>query len=460
MFFYYVKSGGTATADAGRSATERTGSYAAMGASAYYDNLKFIFADGSVNGVTPIVSSDNVRVSDLHDHDYGATTSISITSSNLQSVDDNNADSYKKGATERTTSGQLSLFSGSDNISTSSGVSFNTLTGLLGDFIVTGDRLTVNCLDMNLESDSSARQFRFDSSGNYSFKRGTYTSGSGSSSGILARSGCIVNFDEYIFTGGSLVNNESTSGSEINIKNSDLSALGANPLINVGNALTDGDYNITLTRCSLPVVTQLMESGQVNPRVYVDMYQCTDFINGADGMFFEYHYSLYGDIYTDTLVHLNYSYDGTNKASLKIESNSNTNIHNPASVKVVEIPAQDLSAKDKTYRVNLLINTDTIPTLSDTDFWVDLSHNDNASLALGKIVASRNTDILATGVELTTSAESWQGTLPANTKAYQVDITLSAASLPNVTNGNVAVYVNLAVPNADVYVCPAVQIGV
>jgi len=176
----------------------------------------------------------------------------------------------------------------------------------------------------------------------------------------------------------------------------------------------------------------------------------------------EYHnfarYSYRGIAKESTTVYLNASYDGTNKYSLLFESLV-TSTPNSLQNKLCELPAQDLSVTDTTYRVNLLLDTDTAATLTDTNCWVELSHNDNNSLALGKIVSSRNNDILVVGTELTPSAEVWQGTLPTNTKAYQIDITLSAASLPNVTNGSVVIYLNLAVANTDVYACPAVMIG-
>jgi len=169
--------------------------------------------------------------------------------------------------------------------------------------------------------------------------------------------------------------------------------------------------------------------------------------------------SRYGETTENTLAYLHAKYDATNKYSALMNSSTNAGLSGALQYKLLEMAEQNLSLTDTTYRVNLLLDTDTVATLTDANFWIELSHNDNVSLALGKVVSSRNTDILATGTELALSAETWLGTLPLNTKAYQVDITLSAAQLTNVTNGNVVVYANLAVPNADVYICPAVMIG-
>lgn len=460
MAYYYILAGGTATGDAGRSETERTGGFASMGISAYYNSLKDIYADSGTTGNTGVASDDIVRVSHLHDRDYGATTSIGITSSNIQSVDDLNANEYKKGALERTSSGSISVLTDNDNVSAISGVSFNSLGGLLGDWIVAGSRLYSEALDCDLLSDDGGRQFRFDSEGVYRFKRGTYQAGVGASTGgILARGRCELEFDGYVFSGGCLVSSESNSGVYLKIINSDLSALGANPFINLGAAITDGQNRIELRNCKLPVITQLLETGQINQRVTVDMFKCTDFLGIADGNYFEYHYSFYGESYTDTSVYLNYKYDGVNGASMKLESSANTSIGHPQKLKLCEIPSQNLSTTDTTYRVNLLLDTDTVAQLTDTTFWVELTHSNNTDLALGDVITSRNANILATGTELTISSEVFQGTLPTNTQAYQVDITLTAAQLTNVTNTGVVVYACLAAPNADVYVDPVVQIG-
>ena len=39
MAYYYVKNGGTATGDAGRYATQQTGSFATLGTANYYNDI-------------------------------------------------------------------------------------------------------------------------------------------------------------------------------------------------------------------------------------------------------------------------------------------------------------------------------------------------------------------------------------------------------------------------------------
>lgn len=103
MAWYYVKSGGTATGDAGRATTERTGTFASMGASAYYDMIQDAF-----NATTPPAAGDTISASDLHNHVAANNVSLTYTGVSsdtpivVQSVDDTAAATLKAGAHETT----------------------------------------------------------------------------------------------------------------------------------------------------------------------------------------------------------------------------------------------------------------------------------------------------------------------------------------------------------------------
>ena len=61
MAYYYVKNGGTATGDAGRYASQQTGSFAALGVGGYYPDLA-----AAIAATTSPVADDFILVSDLH----------------------------------------------------------------------------------------------------------------------------------------------------------------------------------------------------------------------------------------------------------------------------------------------------------------------------------------------------------------------------------------------------------
>lgn len=102
MAWYYVKNGGTATGDAGRATTERTTSFATMGASAYYGTVGDILTSGTPT--TAIASGDTISCSDLHANSASGSQTWTFPSGDtptiLQSVDDTAANVLKEGAAE------------------------------------------------------------------------------------------------------------------------------------------------------------------------------------------------------------------------------------------------------------------------------------------------------------------------------------------------------------------------
>lgn len=104
MAWYYVKSGGTATGDGGRTTTQRTGTWSVT-ASEYYDEI------GDAVGATTVpTDGDFILVSDLHSKTGAAAPILNAggatTGAGLQiiSVDNANQDQYKPGATEECSS--------------------------------------------------------------------------------------------------------------------------------------------------------------------------------------------------------------------------------------------------------------------------------------------------------------------------------------------------------------------
>lgn len=111
MAFYYVKSGGTATGDAGRYTTQQTGSFTTLGAANYYDNVLAAF-----NATTTPTSNDFIYVSNIHNYTYGANVQFNGPTSggfvNIYSVSDTAIDQYSAGADEVTSDGFDFAFTG------------------------------------------------------------------------------------------------------------------------------------------------------------------------------------------------------------------------------------------------------------------------------------------------------------------------------------------------------------
>tara|TARA_R110000772_G_scaffold109924_2_gene213314 strand:- start:144 stop:1451 length:1308 start_codon:yes stop_codon:yes gene_type:complete len=432
--FYYVKSGYGTNVGATPFTTKQTGAFSTLAAASCYDSL---------SDITGQTAGDFILISHLHNKVYATATSYTLHTGygyiHTMSVDDNSCDNYTRGAKEEVTSGDLTYADNSLRAHyTICGVSFKSVNGSVNgngyhSLEVLYECTFIAAVDIDLGGSSKyVKLTNCDLSGQRISASNT-------------------KFEMY---GGTVSNTAYITASTAASWFYDVDMSGSSPSIQLlGGISVAGTSKITFTRCTLPTTYQIYQPATYDYLFTIDIIGCDNYYSFGS-------YAKYSEMASTTSLYLNYTYDGTSKLAVAINSLTEISNVNPVQYKLCELPAQDLSVTDKTYRVNLLLDTDTVATLSDSDFWIEVSHNDNTSLALGKIVSSRSVDILAVGTELTTSVDVWQGTLPTNTKAYQVDITLSAASLPNVTNGNVVVYVNLAVPNADVYVCPAVQIGV
>ena len=97
--YYYVKSGGTATGDAGRYTTQQTGSFADLGAANYYATI-----DAALDALTPSAGGDFICVSDIHSYIAGASVTHSPCPAGdtipltIMSVSDTAIDTYAKAA--------------------------------------------------------------------------------------------------------------------------------------------------------------------------------------------------------------------------------------------------------------------------------------------------------------------------------------------------------------------------
>lgn len=394
------------------------------------------------------VAGDVAIIADDHNHTYATATvlRISRTSGNFEyySVNAANQEQYKKGAKESCTTGQFevgeSVFNGCPFVM---GVSFEAINGHLKTYAYPATWSFTDS-DLTASGDIIMPSSTTVSINNCNLSCTELSTGTVSAEmrgGSLSCSGSTM-----IFTTGSFrLFDVDLSGCAVNIG-----------LVN-GSAYQSAGL-VELHRCKMPIAWRFQDNIGTYP--WAKHVEGTSCDNGNGYHYFFSNSHACGSVDESTSVYLNYSYDGTNKASALMLAGVKVSRAQRSRHKLCELPAQNLSITDKTYRVNLLLDTATKATLSDSEFFVEVSHNDNTDLALGKLVSSRNTDVFSGATELTSSDETWLGALPATYKAYRVDITLSAASLTNVTNGNVVVYVNLAAANTDVYVCPAVQIGV
>ncbi len=440
--YFYVKSGyGTNTGDTPFTSKQVGVFNATISATQAYDSLDALKALAN----KPI-GGDVIILSHLHNKIYGATINIELANKAtgvvlVVSVNDAEIETPLAGAKESTSVGNFSTtkqYDYSKGYSHAVGLTFEAVAGTL-----------------NLGAHSSTHTFD-----NCIFLASSYILHGAKITTINCGYTCSyirVNFTKIISAIIATTHARMIfkAGGSLQVISCDMSACTSSVVVYTDyNASTNG--LMSFFNCKMPVGFVGFVNSAYDDGLEVSFNSC-----GVVGEYYSDRLiSTTGEYSEELAIYLHHKYNDVIGLSKRVSTFSSP-VGNgiPFRCLLCELPAQNLSVTDTTYRVNLLLDTDTVTTLTDTTCWVELSHNDNTSLALGKIVSSRNSDILATGNELTPSAEVWQGTLPTNTKAYQIDITLSAASLPNVTNGSVVIYLNLAVANTDVYACPAVMIG-
>ena len=458
MAIYYVKSGGTATGDAGRATTARTGSFATMGASAYYDNI-----NAAVSTPTTAPSSgDFIYVSSSHSHDY-ATSNLNLTIPDnvvVISVNDSNADQYLRGAAEA-----------SSDIFISDGLTNRNMAFVGIDFTIDDDfepagapESSAFFYDCGITlNNSAASLMSLLSDGVYAvFNNCTITRhvSSATSSGLVIQAGAKFLFINCTFVNGTVLiaSTNGSGGSELECRSCDFSGMQTanDPWNLIGAASADDRVVIKLDGCTLPPSTVNMVETLGCQSIEVSLMRCTNFqgTDDPDAYWYFYYQTYYGVVQSDAGTYLNATYDGTNGFSVVMETTATTGLSRPILHKLVEIPAVDLTTS-KTVTVEFVTTDATTPaTLNDAEFWIDATYNDATDIAQRNTVSGRATDLL-TGSAHTTSTESWTGLLASSNK-YKQSVTIPAVT--GVTNGTIEVFAYLAKASTDVYVDPAVTI--
>ncbi|MCP3674271.1 MAG: hypothetical protein GY829_07350, partial [Gammaproteobacteria bacterium] len=421
----------TATGDAGRTDTARTGSFAAMGVSAYYDSIYDVFG-GGVPATAP--DDDNILISHSHTESGNGSLGISVVTDyltvNLITVDDDDCTTYKK-ATVNTISHTTTLYL-TTYIAQKTGCFFKGLKFNVTGRIDTRFRDSTNAPNTFYDCEIVATDL-YGSFGRTDTYNCTMTLTGGNSV-------TLKNSRHYNAKINCMYSNWNLPGSEDSTKFYYCDFSGSTST----NLISRKESRTKFYRCKLK-----------GPGYFYSVYSTTQWgveiisCDTGDGYWFTRIQQAYvGQIGTDNLIYLNGTYDGSNGLSYYLGSTSVAAKNAPLRHKLLELTSQDLTS-DKTYTVNFQSGT----TLKDVDFWLEVVRPDENDLALGVMDTTRPDNILSDGVEHDTNTESWSGLVIIN--QYEESITVSA--MAGVDNANVEIWVNLALPNVDVWVCPEVE---
>jgi len=227
----------------------------------------------------------------------------------------------------------------------------------------------------------------------------------------------------------------------IRVSNVDLSVLGSNAIV---LASEDNQRDYTFHRCRLGSSATLL-SGSITGQHgtvarFVECDSTTDYIRQ--------HYQDYQGTVTDDTVHIRD--DSDSSYSFAMASSAYTQFYSPLrSFAVARINTTEGSSV--TVRMETL--TDGV-TLTDGDFWMEVSYLGNASYPLGSIASSAKSSVLATAANLSTSSEGWTTADLASPVKQYAEVTFTPQE-----SGPIEIVACLAKVSTTVYVDPDVEVS-
>jgi len=463
--FYYVKSGGTATGDAGRVATTKsTGSFATKGVGAFYPSVY-----AANNATTPPVAGDYVLCSDIHNNVYGSNTIIGLIDGVIYlSVSDTACETYSQGAIENTSVYyEIRLTSSTaDGIFSSRGIHWKCaghfyLCTARGQYLhiddggiydtagISGYRMYANYTQYGSYVKISNSVISFSSSGQY-FR--------GINNPRVELDNCTIAGapTSPFFTDGN-------GGMTLDIKNSDLTGMASSGTIFTGGTSNNADtVNLNVSRSVVSVGTSFVSS---SPLVKSSIVNVESVGIGAGTDNFHYYYKgapYFGTQQEELGIYrtagANYNKTG-DSFSTKIETTAKTSETIPLKIELVNMVIDtDDYTSTITFKVNLARDGSATP-FTNSEVWFEVVHQDGDKRALGAKVSS-GIDPFVTSTNLTAESGLWTGLGGTNN---EMSITLPAITIgnsaTNISTGAIVANMYVAVPSETVYACPQVEVS-
>ena len=470
MAFYYCKSGGTATGDGGRYASEKANNSWATeftATSEYYDSV-----ESAMNATTQQVNGDSIMVSSASTFSKGGAISLSSSAApsspiEVYSVDNTAVQQYLAGASETTGGSNLDYAVGTTALT----VAMHGMTiEATDDITLTAQKAAFIFNDCTLRLTGSADRLSTVADGeSFTLNNTTINSVAGTASNIiLLNNGAYFEMNGGVSTMDSGTLNDFISGGGINggqtakITGVDLSNHGSGAFLFGGSgssAVNDDIINIRFAACQLNASVGFVEEEFSSPNHYFLTTNCSSSSDAAEYQFFQRTWA--GDVEDqgDSGIHRDEStaFDGGTKVSMKLTTNSSCALARPL---IVDLPARFAalsSASTDTIRIYFVVSNAT--TLTDANTWAELMYPDGTNKQLWNQVSNRNSDILATGTTHTNDSGSstWLDGVSslASHNEYRMDLDTSgdvgADSVP-------IIRIFTTVPSVTIYIDTTVDV--
>lgn len=425
MAYYYVKNGGTAVGDAGRYASQQTGSFAALGASGYYGSIQL-----AISATTSPIAADFINVSDLHA--LSQSGALSLTGINpspffVVSVDDANIENGRTPSNR----GQETVTSNTNDVNLTdifaSGLSFVTnddlnflntcfledckitASGAADRILLNGDGRNVTLINSEIALNNASADIFVGSAGVFNMTGGSVTTTSAGISNLFRLGG-------------------SNGGMFIEFYGVDISSVVGNIIGGIGGDATNDDtISIKFDLCETSSGAVFVEEAFKSQRMRALFTRCSDSSSAAE---YQYHLTAFGgDVDDDSAIFRNEDEaftESNQKISYKIVTNSDASLGSPLWFDFPVLRYTRLSAgATDTLRFYITSNT----ALTDKDIYIEISYPDGTNKQTPNFLTSApatvggTLDLMATGTTLTTDGSStWTGAL---SNLYQIDVDTS-----------------------------------
>lgn len=449
MAFYYFKNGGTATGDAGRYATEQTGSFAGLGIGGYYNN-----ADAAFAATTSPVAGDAIRGSRLHTFNNTSASSWSITAAigaelTIISVSDTAIDSALAGAEETWNDGLDLTLTGN--------VTIYGMDLSIGDDLISSTGSRTKIIDSNITLTGAGDSISLNAVGSCLTMINTdiITVATNGNTGINLNNGKIEMIGGRLIDGGAALINFIRGGGngdlDVNLVGVDMTSVTGTIFADFGASTADDFLRFRAQGCAINAAAAW--TNEDFGFICQTLLATNSSDTSAAGLY-QFYYKEHGGtvqqqddtgIYRDETTAFA---DGT-KVSFKVDTLAVPSITRPL---VFDLPArfaQLSSASTDTVRIYFASTS----TLTDNDIWAELYYPDGASNHIYNRLSNQNTDILAVGTTHTDDSASsdWRdGASPlAGYNEYRMDLDTSsdvgADSVP-------VIRIHCAIPSATIYI--------
>ena len=461
MAYYYIKNGGTATGDAGRATTARTGSFATMGASAYYNNLDLLL-DTALSGLTAPASGDVVCVSDQHNYSqsannelfYGVLAERGLT---VMSVDDTACNTYKAGATEDSTAlgGSrdmvmyrniiwLGMTLGPADWTNFTNATHHTFYDCRLNFAsgngisMEGDGATVRLFNTDIEFEGATSYMRVSAAGYFEWNYGQ-----------------LIGTSLNQFTNAGFV----SGGGTVKLRNVDLSSVTGDIIDVAGSDFTNDDMIlIELSNCKLNASVTIMNE---NPVRRCQRILVTNSASSSGSAEHQYMFQTAGGkVESDTSKYRDNTtaFPSTETVSLKCTTLTNVAQEQPFEF---DFPGTRFAELSSTSSDVLRIHFLCANALDDGDVWAEVYYPDGTNeheSNLAQSVASSTTviapDPFRTAGSLSTNTETWTGRTTEN--RYHIDLDTSGNAGADCVP-HIRVYIGKA--SETIYFCPTLELS-